>query len=116
MKLLCFFLSMFVLFLSTVPFCWDESCSDHDEIVSCETQCEQHSKKNPEKNSKIPQEEHCTNCSPFMTCSTFSGFSFSKLVFDFEKTHFNTNTSIVFYTPQFTDDFCAAIWQPPKVS
>jgi hypothetical protein len=72
MKIVCFILSIYVLVLSTVPCCSDDNCID-------ETKTEQA--------DKHPQKEHqgCEgSCSPFLTCGTCVGFTFSNFTISFE--------------------------------
>lgn len=104
MKILCFILSLYVFFLSTVPCCWDDNCND--EIKTEQT----------ENHSKDHQEDNCNACSPFLTCGTCSGFVFSKLEFYFKKIHFTKSKLIAVYDLLFEDDFIAKFWQPPKIS
>lgn len=106
MKIFCFILSIYVLVLSTVPCCSDDNCID-------ETKTEQ--------SDKHSQDEHqgCNgSCSPFFTCGTCVGFTFSNttLTFELSKVFFENTLLVPSYKNLFVDDFISKIWQPPKIS
>lgn len=64
MKVFCFVLSIYILFLTAVPCCADEDCS---EDITTE-QSDHHNEKH--------KEHKCSNCSPFMNCGSCVGFTF----------------------------------------
>lgn len=105
MKIFCFILSIYVLVLSTVPCCSDDNCID-------ETKTEQ--------TDKHSQDEHqgCGTCSPFFTCGTCVGFTFTNtsLTFEPSKIFFKSALLIPSYENHFANDFISKIWQPPKIS
>lgn len=105
MKIFCFILSIYVLVLSTVPCCSDDNCID-------ETKTEQ-----TDKHSK-DEHQGCGTCSPFLTCGTCVGFTFTNasLTFEPSKIFFKSALLIPSYENHFANDFISKIWQPPKIS
>lgn len=104
MKILCFILSLYILFLATVPCCSDDNCND--EIKTEQTS----------NHSQDHKDSDCNTCSPFFTCGTCSGFVFTRSGVDFKEVPFIKGKFIAVYKSQFADDFFAKIWQPPKIS
>lgn len=100
MKLICILLSIYVLFLSTVPCCADDNCVDEVETVNVADHRQDH------------DDDECTNCSQFLNCGSCSGFVFLNL--DTFKYYSLIEPLILFHTPLSTNDFISPIWQPPK--
>ncbi len=104
MKILCLLSSIYVFCLSTVPCCSGDDCDDEIKTEHTEDHSHDHT------------DNDFDTCSPFLTCGACSGFVFSKSGFAFTEVYFHVDKLITVYTPQFTDDFYANIWQPPKIS
>ena len=96
---------MYVLLLSTVPCCTEDKCED--DIATAQL-----------TNQSQEKHDDCEGCSPFMTCGSCTGFTFSTQVFSFEPTtKFIENNSLTrSFKVLFVDYFIATIWQPPKIS
>jgi hypothetical protein len=70
MKVICIFLSMLIVSLSALPCCYEvDNCNE--EIELCEKEAN-HSSQNEESNPP---------CSPFFSCGSCTGFSFSSINF-----------------------------------
>lgn len=104
MKILCFILSLYVLFLVTAPCCSDDNCNDEIKTKYTENHSQEH------------KDSDCNACSPFFTCGTCSGFVFTWVGVDFKEVPFIKDKSVAVYKSQFANDFFAKIWQPPKIS
>lgn len=104
MKILCFILSLYVFFLSTVPCCSDDNCND--DIIT----------ENSDNHSQDHKEGDCNACSPFLTCGTCIGFVFTILEIDIYEISFIEDKFVTIYKSQFSNDFFNKIWQPPKIS
>ena len=104
MKILCFILSFYVLFLASAPCCLEEKCSD--EIKTAQS----------DNHSQDYNDNDCNACSPFFTCGTCSGFVFTKIEVNFKEVDFIKTNFVEFYKSPFANNFFAKIWQPPKIS
>ncbi|MCX6352301.1 MAG: hypothetical protein NTX03_10620 [Bacteroidetes bacterium] len=101
MKYLCILLSFYVLMATGMP------CMDEDEAVVNSVSTTQHSDNTNHDNE---------SCSPFCICNCCgcSGFSIP-LSFLVKGIIINaTQLKIAEYQALVTDDFIAAIWQPPR--
>jgi len=103
MKVLCFILSLYVFFLSTVPCCSDEDCNEDTKTAHTDDHSHNH------------QDTADTTCSPFLNCGTCSGFTFTKLELDIKEVHFMIDNAVVVHTSEFIDHYFATFWQPPKI-
>lgn len=106
MKILCFILSLYVFFLSTVSCCLDDNCNDEIETEYANNVQQDHDH----------EEENCNSCSPFLTCGTCSGFFTTSLKIVLDEIIFIEGKVEVDYIPKFSEDFNGKIWQPPKIS
>ena len=89
---------------SSVNCCADDKCND--EVKTEQTN----------NHSTNHQSTTCNTCSPFFTCGSCSGFVFSSLKLDFDKSFVIKDTSPTLYKSHFPDNVSAEIWQPPKIS
>lgn len=107
MKILITFLSLVVLFLSTVP------CSAYSKHSEC----------NVEKNCKNDSHD-CGNdcngkCSPFYSCGSCIGFTIAQTTLLIsQKLEFTTNVILqpISYDKFVDSSFIYRIWQPPKIT
>ena len=104
MKTLCFILSIYVIFLSTVNCCLDDNCTDEIEIEQTDNHSQDH------------KEGDCKTCSPFLNCGTCSGFIFTSLQIDIIEILFQKDKSVAVYKSHFSNKFFNKFWQPPKIS
>ena len=100
-KLICFILSLSVLVLSAVPCCADDYCNNE---LKTEHSCTEHQDRND-----------CNNCSPFITCGTCIGFTFSKTDYNFHPIT-RVQSKFIPYQQVFDENYFIEIWQPPKIS
>ena len=104
MRILCFILSFYVVFLSTVSCCLEDNCNDEVETEYSDNV--QHDN----------EEGDCNSCSPFLTCGTCSGFISTSLEIVLVEIVSIEDKLAVDYNPIFSEDFNEKIWQPPKIS
>ena len=104
MKTICFILSFYVSVLLAAPCCVDDYCND-------EIKTEQSSTEHQDQND----DNSCNNCSPFITCGTCAGFTFTIADYNFQPINCVQSKSIL-YHQGFDKNYFAEIWQPPKIS
>ncbi len=102
-KIICFILSLSVLALSAVPCCADEYCNDE---LKTEQSCTEHQDRN---------DNDFNGCSPFITCGTCTGFTFSKTDYNFQPIT-GLQSKFILYHQGFDENYFVKIWQPPKIS
>jgi hypothetical protein len=101
MKILCFILSLYVLFQIAVPCCSEDNCNEEMAIGHTDS---------PQEH----EEGDCNTCSPFFTCGTCSGFVFTKWTFNFKEVSFLKDKLVPVYIFPFPPHSFDKIWQPPK--
>ena len=104
MKILCFILSLYVVFLATTPCCSDDNCND--EIKTEQT----------DNHSQDHKDSDCNICSPFLTCGTCTGFNFPTVFFSLTPPAITLTTKIPINYSSFSSNYFPSIWQPPKIS
>lgn len=104
MRILCFILSLYVLFLVSAPCCSEDNCDDEMKTEYVGNHSQDH------------EDNDSDTCSPFFTCGTCSGFVSTRTGVDFKEVTFVKDKIVYVYKSQFVSDFFAKIWQPPKIS
>jgi len=104
MKTICFILSCYVSVLSVVPCCVDDYCDDEIKI-------EESSTENQDQND----DNSYNGCSPFITCGTCTGFTFSNADYNFQPITC-VKSKFILYQQGFDKNYFTEIWQPPKIS
>ena len=103
MKLAVTILALFVLALSVVPCCAQDSCNDSPEGTE-QTDC-----------SNQGAKDHNCPCSPFFSCGSCTGFVFVSNPKISESIVTAITSKVPGYCQNFTTDFFGKIWQPPKI-
>ena len=101
MKFFALILTIYVLLLSSISFCWEENCNE--DVIENSAGSEQEQSDDP------------STCSPFFSCGTCVGFTLTvgldiKDDFCFIDSHYTPYQDIYF------DCVPMKIWQPPKLS
>ena len=89
--------------LSAVPCCADEYCNDE---LKTEQSCTEHQDRN---------DNDFNGCSPFITCGTCTGFTFSKTDYNLQPIT-SVHSIFIPYQQGFYENYFVEIWQPPKIS
>ena len=104
MKVIGLILSLSVLVLSAVPCCADDYCNDE---LKTERSYTEHQDRNDQND--------CNGCSPFITCGTCIGFTFSKTDYNLQSIT-PVHSKFIPYQQGFYENYFVEIWQPPKIS
>jgi hypothetical protein len=104
---MAFILSVFVLFLATIPCCLADDCTD--EAVSTEQTAGSNDKQSG-------ADTDCDLCSPFYSCHTCPGFAFTNTSPKMPLVLLVGIKSYISYSQNSLFSFTASIWQPPKIA
>lgn len=107
-KYLSLILSIYILVLTVRPCCDDNKCADDPHQT--ERLVNNH---NPDDHHQ--DEDHRNACSPFYTCGSCTGFTFTSLNFSLSPETVLVQNNVSTYHHTFFSEFYIAIWQPPKI-
>jgi hypothetical protein len=101
-KLFTFIFSFYILYLSTVPCCTNDTCNDNDRQTQSTDTPTRH-------------DDNCNNCSPFAICGNCSGFTFTNKLFQVETPEQLTHQTFTDYMQLNFPQYISSFWQPPKI-
>ncbi|MEJ6982257.1 DUF6660 family protein [Pedobacter sp. P351] len=99
MKIACLLLSLYVLLLANVPCSILDNCKDTIET----------------SRNNTPDTNGCKHCSPFFSCSTCAGFTFSSSCCLVEIARIESTSKFYIFNQSFSNAYFDEIWQPPQI-
>lgn len=115
MKVFALVILSIVLSLSLVPCCTPVAAiAENTEKITSDACCS-HESENSNEDATEGNENSCTACSPFFSCGSCIGFTFSSFNYYFDISGPFKGSSFQLLDMQVNSEYFNKMWQPPKI-